>query len=104
MKRAPRGERSRPTLVPSPPAEDLGMVNGEPVERYDPSRDDIMLLLGKSSPGVRANLEAAGWELRGGDGRRELWGRDRVEAARSVLTRSRAPEAPRLDGPGLDIA
>ena len=72
------------------------VVNGEPVERYDPSRDDILLLLGKSNPTVRANLEEAGWELRGDDGRRELWGRDRIAAAQATNSRPRAPEPPGL--------
>jgi hypothetical protein len=80
-------------------ADEAVFVNGEPVERYDPSRDDILLLLGKANPAVRANLEEAGWELRGDDGRRELWGRDRIAAAQATATRPRAPEPP-----GLDVA
>lgn len=72
------------------------LVIDEPVERYDPSREDVLLLLGQAAPGMREQLEAAGWELRGDDGRRELWGRDRTVAARVALSRPSGGEPPGL--------
>jgi hypothetical protein len=94
FRRSPSGNQHAAGRVGRPRS-----VIDEPVERYDPSREDVLLLLGQAAPEMREQLEAAGWELRGDDGRRELWGRDRAAAARVALSRPSSAEPP-----GLDVA
>ena len=91
---------SRPPERPGDVVSYAGRWAGEPVDVvYNPRRHDVMFLLGRMQPELREQLEQAGWRVTRDDGRRQLWVRDKVVAARSGLARGHAASPP-----GLDVA
>jgi hypothetical protein len=68
----------------------VGAWRGRAVEVvFDDRRHDIAVVR-CAGPRITAGLANAGWHLRGRDGEREWWVRDRVVVARERVARHRA--------------
>ena len=55
---------------------------------YDPRRHDIILLRGRTTPELQAQMTAAGWSEQASDGASQFWVRERVVQAHCPLRQS----------------